>query len=389
MAEELQKIGWDNSRALCEAGAVPREPVLNLGSSDTNGPELIVSDDTGTTFFRFPSLAKLDDTVTGRAGISLLGVDDSAFDNIVGANGQLILESIDSLLTVALASSTNITLADISDNSLLSADQIFTVKSGTEFYIQDSLAQTRINLNDTDISITCEGENGTISVSANGLSGNIEISTFDGQIHIESSSIIELTGNSQINIISPLFSIQAPTVTRASTALVAGLRIPSGTAPTSPAHGDTWTTESGSYQRINGVTKKLDVMSFSDVSSQSPTTADQTFTLKTATSLLVKPTIGADILSISNTNCLFNSLGTLGLNAVSNLNLSSGTDVLIASADIISLDGKIGLIASTPSVYFGAVSDSEGKWRFQPSGNNIVWQRYESSAWVTKLTISA
>ena len=40
----------------------------------------------------------------------------------------------------------------------------------------------------------------------------------------------------------------------ASTTAAASLNIPHGTAPTSPANGDFWTTSSGAYVRINGVT---------------------------------------------------------------------------------------------------------------------------------------
>ena len=43
-----------------------------------------------------------------------------------------------------------------------------------------------------------------------------------------------------------------------STTAAASLNVPAGTAPTAPVNGDIWTTTSGAYARINGVTKQLD-----------------------------------------------------------------------------------------------------------------------------------
>jgi hypothetical protein len=43
-------------------------------------------------------------------------------------------------------------------------------------------------------------------------------------------------------------------LTVASTTANAGLRLPHGTAPTSPTDGDMWTTTAGLYVRVNGVT---------------------------------------------------------------------------------------------------------------------------------------
>lgn len=45
----------------------------------------------------------------------------------------------------------------------------------------------------------------------------------------------------------------------ASTTSRAGLRLPHGTAPTSPVNGDMWTTAAGTFIRINGVTKTFTV----------------------------------------------------------------------------------------------------------------------------------
>jgi hypothetical protein len=40
----------------------------------------------------------------------------------------------------------------------------------------------------------------------------------------------------------------------AATTALAPMRIPHGTAPTSPVNGDMWTTTAGLFVRINGVT---------------------------------------------------------------------------------------------------------------------------------------
>lgn len=46
-------------------------------------------------------------------------------------------------------------------------------------------------------------------------------------------------------------------VAAASTSAASALRVPHGTAPTSPVDGDMWTTSSGAFIRINGVTKQF------------------------------------------------------------------------------------------------------------------------------------
>lgn len=46
-------------------------------------------------------------------------------------------------------------------------------------------------------------------------------------------------------------------ITAASTTSASGLRLPHGTAPTSPTNGDIWTTSSGVFARINGSTVQL------------------------------------------------------------------------------------------------------------------------------------
>lgn len=48
-----------------------------------------------------------------------------------------------------------------------------------------------------------------------------------------------------------------PLITFASTTTNAGLRVPHGTAPTTPTNGDVWTTTAGMFVRLNGVTYQV------------------------------------------------------------------------------------------------------------------------------------
>lgn len=51
--------------------------------------------------------------------------------------------------------------------------------------------------------------------------------------------------------------VQGKTTTAASTTSAAGLNVAHGTAPTSPADGDVWSTTAGLFIRVNGVTKTV------------------------------------------------------------------------------------------------------------------------------------
>lgn len=52
-------------------------------------------------------------------------------------------------------------------------------------------------------------------------------------------------------------TLTGPLATAASTASAAGLNIPHGTAPTTPADGDVWTTTAGMFFRVNGTTYQV------------------------------------------------------------------------------------------------------------------------------------
>lgn len=63
-------------------------------------------------------------------------------------------------------------------------------------------------------------------------------------------------------------------ITTASTTDSAGLRVPHGTAPTSPTNGDVWTTTGGLFARINGATQGPYVTSSTGVSGPGSSTAN-------------------------------------------------------------------------------------------------------------------
>ena len=69
----------------------------------------------------------------------------------------------------------------------------------------------------------------------------------------------------------------------------AGLNIPHGTAPSSPTNGDLWSTTSGSFSRINGVTRRCDTFGLEFTSTDQTITSGGALTL--AHSLGVAPKI--------------------------------------------------------------------------------------------------
>lgn len=78
-------------------------------------------------------------------------------------------------------------------------------------------------------------------------------------IHRYSDAAASLGTALSINRATGLTTLSSLTVsglltTAATTTTTAGLRLPHGTAPTSPVNGDAWTTTAGMYVRINGVT---------------------------------------------------------------------------------------------------------------------------------------
>lgn len=95
MADEIQKVSWDTSRANAELGA-PRELVLNQNL--TEGPELITQDNAGLDTFHFPSEEKLILSDSSE----LIGFNDTGLTYISGSTLKDAIDSIDSqLITLA------------------------------------------------------------------------------------------------------------------------------------------------------------------------------------------------------------------------------------------------------------------------------------------------
>lgn len=98
------------------------------------------------------------------------------------------------------------------------------------------------------------GERDRMMVITDGTNSNgLMIGTLNSNIAVFGTVDIEsfrITTSQDIQMASG-----AAIFTVASTTTKAGLRIPHGTAPSSPTNGDIWTDTSGAYIRINGVTK--------------------------------------------------------------------------------------------------------------------------------------
>lgn len=72
--------------------------------------------------------------------------------------------------------------------------------------------------------------------------------------------VVDNTGSNIIDVNSiHAITLNGLTITQASSASTAGLRLPHGAAPTTPTNGDLWTTTAGMFVRINGVTKSVNL----------------------------------------------------------------------------------------------------------------------------------
>ena len=78
--------------------------------------------------------------------------------------------------------------------------------------------------------------------SLNGLQGGQANQLYHNTL-AENTKVVAWTGNSSANLLLP-----------AGTTGIASLRIPHGSAPTTPVNGDMWTTTAGLFIRINGAT---------------------------------------------------------------------------------------------------------------------------------------
>jgi len=71
------------------------------------------------------------------------------------------------------------------------------------------------------------------------------------------SIVLAPSGSDAVTVTSTAATFAGTVIAPAATASLAPLRIPHGTAPTSPTDGDMWSTTAGLFIRINGVTKTV------------------------------------------------------------------------------------------------------------------------------------
>lgn len=89
-------------------------------------------------------------------------------------------------------------------------------------------------------------------------------------LYMDGTAINYLAGNTGLGI--------TPTTTSrltlaASSTTISSLNMPAGSAPTSPNHGDAWTTSNHAYMRLNGVTCQLDEQALTTVATTSGSSA--------------------------------------------------------------------------------------------------------------------
>lgn len=97
---------------------------------------------------------------------------------------------------------------------------------------------------------------GTDKVLINPTTGNVSIITnnaglFGRTAAAASIEMIRVNASDQVEI----GALGTPTVLQATVAASASVRLPHGTAPTSPVNGDVWTSTAGLFTQINGTTR--------------------------------------------------------------------------------------------------------------------------------------
>jgi hypothetical protein len=148
-------------------------------------------------------------------------------------------------LTVATASTT---FAPIASPTFTG-----TVTTTAETFVGASAGYGRLKNTDAYHAILLNGTTGSSITAAVTPGANIsEFIEYGGTWHFK-----QITGvaNTTVLTITPTASTFTGTiVSAAATASLPSLRIPHGTAPSSPTNGDVWTTTIGMYARINGNT---------------------------------------------------------------------------------------------------------------------------------------
>jgi hypothetical protein len=283
-----------------------------------------------------------------------------------------------------------LTLSDVSSESLNTANQTFSIKSGTEFRIQDNISETpRIlfNISESLISLS-ENTNingdvtvngGSVSISSN---SDLNLLSTNSDIYLkalEPSSNIYLQASSSV-VIDGKLELDASTTSKAP------LNIPQGAIPASLNDGDTWLTSAGSYQRINGSTRKLDVMSLSDVSTQSTVTSAQTFTIKNGTSLIFEDYNNITLFNLSANNFDMEINGPVSIQGNSVDIFAVTGDVLLQASGAVSLTTIMKL--NSHILYFSGDESTDGSWRRRPSGADLIDEVRIAGVWTQKAILT-
>lgn len=136
------------------------------------------------------------------------------------------------------------------------------IVQGSGYGVEIAGANPRLNIGYTGNLGLGLAVDGNVSFGANALLGAERLRIAGGTAPASSSAASVLVGNGSIAVgtsISIGAGISASTAALfpASTTSISSIRIPHGSAPSSPVNGDIWTTTSGVFARINGATQAL------------------------------------------------------------------------------------------------------------------------------------
>jgi hypothetical protein len=111
------------------------------------------------------------------------------------------------------------------------------------------------------------GQSRALSFQTGGVDRWLLIATTDAESGSDAGSNLSIrsrtdAGGAKTTVVSidrqtGIITLGGELTTLASTTTRAGLNIPAGTAPTSPADGDVWTTTTDAFVRLNGVTRRV------------------------------------------------------------------------------------------------------------------------------------